>query len=339
MKDKMKDENTLLAIQNLLEKITLLQTKHDLLNLKSEVNSHIATLFKSLKNLSVEEKRIEGEKINVLKVKSENAFKAAFDSMRENEIQASLAQEEVDITLPSFVAKSGSLHPVSFVINELVTIMQKYGFAFKSGPEIETNYYNFDALNIKKNHPAREMHDTFYLDFLDSKNENFLLRTHTSSVQVRGMEGKNPPFAFISAGRTYRCDFDKTHTPMFNQLECLYIEEGVHMGNLTWMIDRLFNEFFTGINVKWRLRPSFFPFTTSSIEVDIDLGNGFLEVMGAGMIHPNVLKNCGIDSEKYSGFAFGTGIERLTMIKYGISDLRDFFNANKVWNKTYGLRA
>ena len=334
----MKREASFFLTNEIVNEIKLLKSKHELLNLKAEFNAFTGQIFKSMKALSVEEKKLEGEKINIIKTNIENIFKEAFETLRRNEVEDILKTEKVDITLPSFNSNLGSIHPVSFLIHELTEILEKYGFSFVKGPEIETNYYNFDALNIQKNHPAREMHDTFYLDFLNPENENFLLRTHTSSAQIRGMQNGKPPFALISAGRTYRCDFDKTHTPMFNQLECLYVEKGVNMGNLMWLLDRVFSEFFKGIDVKIRMRPSFFPFTEPSAEVDINIGNGFLEVMGAGMVHPQVLENCGINSKEFSGFAFGVGIERLAMLKYKISDLRDFFNSNRKWNETYNLK-
>jgi phenylalanyl-tRNA synthetase alpha chain len=321
-----------------IEAISNAKTKHEALNIKSDFNVFCGLKFKEMKTLSLEEKKIKGDEINKLKSQFEELFSQKLEALRRQEVEETLSKENVDITLSSFKPLKGGLHPVSFVINELVEIMQKYGFSFVKGPEIETNYYNFDALNIPRNHPARDMHDTFYLKFLDPNNENFLLRTHTSCTQIRGMKSGNPPFALISAGRTYRCDFDRTHTPMFNQLECLYIAKDVNMSNLLWMIDRLFKEFFQGIDVKVRLRPSFFPFTEPSAEVDIDIGDGFLEVMGAGMVHPNVLKECGVDTDEYSGFAFGVGIERLAMLKYKMTDLRDFFSSTKKWNEFYGFR-
>ncbi len=323
---------------NFFDLISNAKTRHDALNVKSDFNNFCALQFKEMKSLSIEEKKAKGEEINKLKSSFEDIFTQKIANLRREEVEEILTKEGVDISLSSFLQNPSGIHPVSFVIKELVDIMQKYGFQFVQGPEIETNYYNFDALNIAKNHPAREMHDTFYLNFLDPNNENFLLRTHTSCTQIRGMKAGKPPFALISAGRTYRCDFDRTHTPMFNQLECLYVAKNVNMGNLLWMVEALFNEFFTGIDVKVRLRPSFFPFTEPSAEVDINIGKGFLEVMGAGMVHPNVLKECGIDPEEFSGFAFGVGVERLAMLKYGMNDLRDFFSSHKKWNECYGFK-
>jgi phenylalanyl-tRNA synthetase alpha chain len=323
---------------NFFDLISNAKTRHDALNVKSDFNNFCASQFKEMKSLSIEEKKAKGEEINKLKSSFEDIFTQKIANLRREEVEEILTKEGVDISLSSFLQNPSGIHPVSFVIKELVDIMQKYGFQFVQGPEIETNYYNFDALNIAKNHPAREMHDTFYLNFLDPNNENFLLRTHTSCTQIRGMKAGKPPFALISAGRTYRCDFDRTHTPMFNQLECLYVAKNVNMGNLLWMVEALFNEFFTGIDVKVRLRPSFFPFTEPSAEVDINIGKGFLEVMGAGMVHPNVLKECGIDPEEFSGFAFGVGVERLAMLKYGMNDLRDFFSSHKKWNECYGFK-
>lgn len=325
-------------IEILTQELSKTNTKHDILQIKSDFNSFMQSLFVQMKSLAIEEKKSFGETINKVKTEFELKIQNAFDVIRKNEIAKILETEEVDISVPSFISKTGSIHPVSFVLKELTNIMQKYGFSFVSGIEIETSYYNFDALNIQQNHPARDMHDTFYLNFLDEKNENYLLRTHTSSAQIRTMEASKLPLAIISAGRTYRCDFDKTHTPMFNQMECLMIDKNINMGNLIWLINKMFEEFFAGIKVETRLRPSFFPFTEPSVEVDINIGNGFLEVMGAGMVHPNVLKNCNIDSNEFSGFAFGVGLERLAMLKYGIEDLRDFFSVNYKWNKSYAFK-
>ena len=319
-------------------KLASVKNKHELLNLKAEFNNFTQGLFKNMKALNLEQKKAEGEKINTLKTKFEEEFARAMEQLKVAEIEEKLAKQGVDISLHSFHNNFGSLNPISVVMDELVTIMQKYGFTFIKGPEIETNYFNFDALNISKNHPAREMHDTFYLNCLDENSENFLLRTHTSNTQIRGMSGKQPPFAFVYMGRTYRCDSDRTHSPMFNQFECLYVDEGVNMGNLIWMLERMLGEFYKGIDVKIRLRPSFFPFTEPSVEIDVNLGKGFLEVLGGGMVHPTLLERCGIDSKKYSGFAFGAGVERLAMLKYGIEDLRDFFNSKRKWNESYGFR-
>ena len=321
-----------------ISRLQNLQTKQDILQCKADFNSFVQGIFKEMKSLTIEEKKAKGEEVNKIKDEFEKAVKERLEFVRRMEVEKILEKEKVDITLKSFSPNHGSIHPVTIVMQDLIKIMEKYGFTFTSGPEIETNYYNFDALNIKKNHPSRDMHDTFYLDFLDKNSENFLLRTHTSCTQIRGMQNGKPPFALISAGRTYRCDFDKTHTPMFNQLECLFVEKNISMSNLLWMIDRLFSEFFEGVKVDIRLRPSYFPFTEPSAEVDINIGNGWLEVMGAGMVHPSVLAECGIDTTEYSGFAFGVGIERLAMLKYNIKDLRDFFNSNKKWNESYGFR-
>ncbi len=327
-----------MELKTFLQELEKCTTKQDVLNFKAIINSQLQGFFRDMKSLSVEEKKAKGQEINEIKIAFEDAVKHKLDAIRMLEVESTLKNDGVDITLNSFKKSFGSVHPATKVMDELTKIMQKYGFNMAQGPEIETNYYNFDALNVQKNHPARDMHDTFYLNFLDKDGDNFLLRTHTSSVQIRSMKAGKPPFALISAGRTYRCDFDRTHTPMFNQMECLFIDKGVSMSHLMWMIQRLFDEFFAGIDVKVRLRPSYFPFTEPSAEVDINIGGGFLEVMGAGMTHPNVLKECGIDPNEYSGFAFGVGIERLAMLKYGIKDLRDMFNSNAKWNESYGFR-
>jgi phenylalanyl-tRNA synthetase alpha chain len=260
------------------------------------------------------------------------------------ELDKRLATERVDMTLPAPDAPRGSVHPVSQVMDELAEIFADMGFAVASGPEIEDDWHNFTALNIPETHPARAMHDTFY--FPDGK----LLRTHTSPVQIRTMTSQKPPIRIIAPGRVYRSDSDATHTPMFHQIEGLVIDKGIHLGHLKWTLETFLKAFFERDDVVLRLRPSYFPFTEPSVEVDVGYtlvngkrviggSEGWMEVLGSGMVHPRVLENCGIDPNEYSGFAFGTGVDRLAMLKYGMDDLRAFFDGDVRWLKHYGFGA
>ena len=265
-------------------------------------------------------------------------------------LQERLVRESVDVTLASRPQAEGRVHPISQTIDEIVTIFASMGFSVAKGPDIESEYYNFEALNLPSSHPARDMQATF---FLPSEGEHkTVLRTQTSPVQIRTMMAQKPPIRIIAPGRTYRCDHDMTHTPMFHQVEGLVIDEASHMGHLKGCLLDFLRAFFGIEDLPIRFRPSYFPFTEPSAEVDIGcsrknsageaelrLGNfgDWLEILGCGMVHPNVLKNCGIDPEKYQGFAFGMGIERLAMLKYGIPDLRTFFDADLRWLKHYGF--
>lgn len=280
--------------------------------------------------LPAEEKKSFGAKVNEAKQAVEAAIEDKKAVLEEAEINSRLASEKVDVTLPIRQVQKGSVHPISKVMDEIAAILNSLGFEQKDGPNIEDDYHNFTALNIPETHPARQMHDTFYFD------ANRVLRTHTSPVQIRTMEQGKPPFRIFSMGRTYRSDSDMTHTPMFHQVEVLYVDKNVNMANLKWMINEFIKSFFG--ERKMRLRPSYFPFTEPSAEVDIEWENGkWLEIMGAGMVHPNVLKNVGIDPNEYSGFAFGAGIERMAMLKYSIPDLRQFFESDMRWLKHYGF--
>jgi len=321
-----------------LEKLEALRL--DFLGKKGKISTELRELGK----LPPEERKSRGQEINKLRdfVFAElTRKKEEFEAIA---INARLETEIVDVTLPARQSNLGSIHPISYVTDEVVRIFGKMGFTAVDGPEIEDDYHNFTALNIDENHPARQMHDTFY--FGDVKT---LLRTHTSSVQIRAMEEGKPPFAIIAPGKTYRSDSDATHTPMFHQIEALYVAEKASMGQLKYVIKKFLDEFF-GENIDLRFRSSFFPFTEPSAEVDIgckmspnkiDLkGSGdYLEIMGCGMVHPNVLKAAGIDPTKYKGFALGMGIERIAMLKYGMRDLRQFFGANKNWLETYNFKA
>jgi phenylalanyl-tRNA synthetase alpha chain len=243
--------------------------------------------------------------------------------------------------LPARPRKLGSIHPISYVFEELTNIFASMGFQIKYGPEMETEYYNFTSLNIPEHHPARQSHDTFYLkDKAKEKDNNLLLRTHTSNGQIHIMEKGKPPFKFVSPGKVYRCDYDATHSPMFHQFEGVYIDEEINMGHLKGCLFELLQNFFTDTKVEIRFRPSFFPFTEPSAEVDISLDGGkkWLEVLGCGMVHPNVLRNVKIDTNKYQGFAFGLGVERLAMLKYKIDDLRCCYENDIRWAEKHGFK-
>lgn len=272
-----------------------------------------------LRDVSVAERPIMGQKINNAKQEVVNALNERRTFFDMKEITAKLENERIDVTLPGKTMPSGGLHPITCTINRLKSFFGDLGFLVKKGPEIEDAYHNFDALNIPPHHPARAGHDTFWFD------SDKLLRTQTSNVQIRTMQTDKPPIRMISSGRTYRNDYDQTHTPMFHQLEGLFVDKNISFTHLKGMIDDFLHYFFEN-NVEVRFRPAYFPFTEPSAEVDIKGKNGkWLEVLGCGMVHPNVLKNVNIDPSVYSGFAFGMGIERLTMLRYGVTDLRSFF--------------
>ncbi|MEO1066025.1 MAG: phenylalanine--tRNA ligase subunit alpha [Pseudomonadota bacterium] len=310
----------------------------------------ISEKMKTLGKMTPEERQVMGPALNGLKARMTDAITARKNVLKEAALDARLASETVDVTLPirPDPLSEGRIHPVSQVIDEITAIFADMGFGVADGPDIETDYYNFTALNFPEGHPAREMHDTFFFNAKED-GERLLLRTHTSPVQIRTMEVTDPPIRVIIPGRTYRCDSDQTHTPMFHQVEGLVVGEDIHMGHLKWTLEEFCKAFFEVPSVKLRLRPSFFPFTEPSMEVDVGCtfgdgevkigeGDDWMEILGSGMVHPNVLKYGGIDPEKYSGFAFGVGIDRLAMLKYGAPDLRAFFDADARWIKHYGFR-
>lgn len=315
-----------------------------LLGKKGEITEKL----KSVASLPVEERKTEGAKIHQLKQQVESAIaerKAALESAAINE---KLAKEKLDITLPIREEREGRIHPISQVMEEITGIFARMGFGVAEGPDIEDDYHNFTALNFPEGHPARDMHDTFYFK-PNEKGERLLLRTHTSPVQIRSMQSGKPPFRLIMPGTTYRCDSDMTHTPMFHQVEGLVIDKTTHMGHLKGCLTSFVESFFGLSDVPLRFRPSFFPFTEPSAEVDIGCsrkdgelilgkGNDWLEILGCGMVHPNVLKNCNLDPNEWQGFAFGMGVERLAMLKYGIPDLRMFYESDLRWLKHYGFR-
>jgi len=279
----------------------------------------LTELMKTLGKLSPEERPKAGVLINAAKQKVEEALNARREAIKARELEAQLAQEALDVTLPGRGMGVGGLHPVTRTLARIEELFHSIGFEVADGPEIETDFYNFTALNIPENHPARAMHDTFYVD------ETHVLRTHTSPVQVHYMQNHQPPLKIIASGRVYRVDSDATHSPMFHQVEGLWVDEQVSFANLKGVVQDFLQRFFERDDLQVRFRPSFFPFTEPSAEMDMSWNGGWLEIGGCGMVHPNVLKHVNIDSEKYIGFAFGLGVERLAMLRYGVNDLRLFF--------------
>ena len=286
--------------------------------------------LKGLGKLSAEERPAAGAAINVVKQGVEEALKARRDAILNAEQAKQLASESIDVTLPAREQGKGSLHPVTLTMNRLEQIFRSIGFEVAEGPEIETDFYNFTALNIPEDHPARAMHDTFYID------DKHVLRTHTSPVQVHYMENKTPPLKIIAPGRVYRVDSDATHSPMFHQVEGLWVDEDISFANLKGVVQDFLQRFFERDDLEVRFRPSFFPFTEPSAEMDMSWNGGWLEIGGCGMVHPEVFRHVGIDSEKYRGFAFGLGVERLTMLRYGVNDLRLFFNNDMRFLQQFG---
>ena len=310
----------------------------------------ISELLGTLGKMTPDERKAQGPLINGLKDRANAAINARKTELGDKALDARLNTEAVDVTLPVREAPTemGRVHPISQVIDELTAIFADMGFAVAEGPDIETDDYNFTKLNFPEGHPAREMHDTFYFN-PKPDGSRMLLRTHTSPVQVRTMLTQKPPIRVIIPGRTYRSDSDQTHTPMFHQVEGLVIDKGSHLGHLKWILEEFCKAFFEVDAVKMRFRPSFFPFTEPSLEVDIQCrrdkgeirfgeGEDWLEILGCGMVHPNVLRNCGLDPNEYQGFAWGMGIDRIAMLKYGMPDLRPFFEADVRWLSHYGFR-
>jgi phenylalanyl-tRNA synthetase alpha chain len=286
-------------------------------------------LLKGLGKLSAEERPAAGARINQVKQAIEVALQQRRDALQQNKLALKLAAESLDVTLPGRGASTGGLHPITLTLQRIEQLFHSLGFAVTSGPEIEHDFYNFTALNIPDNHPARAMHDTFYID------PQHVLRTHTSPVQVRYMETNQPPLKIISPGRVYRVDSDATHSPMFHQVEGLWVDEDISFANLKGVVQDFLQRFFEQDDLQVRFRPSFFPFTEPSAEMDMSWKGGWLEIGGCGMVHPNVLKNVNIDSEKYLGFAFGLGVERLAMLRYGVNDLRLFFESDMRFLKQF----
>lgn len=311
----------------------------------------ITDLMKSLGAMDPEERKNFGAAVNQLKEEVSAAIEKQESALKKSAMGEKLASERIDVTLPVRPQPQGAIHPISQTQEELLSIFASMGFELDEGPDIEDDFHNFTALNFPPGHPAREMHDTFYLpDDSEEKGEaqKKLLRTHTSTVQIRHMLGKKPPFKMVCMGRVYRSDYDMTHTPVFHQMEGLVIDKNIHMGHLKGCLMDFLRAYFEIDDLPVRFRPSFFPFTEPSAEVDIGCsrkngelkigaGDGWLEILGSGMVHPNVLKNCGVDPNEYQGFAFGMGVERLAMLKYGIPDLRSMFESDVRWLDHYGF--
>ena len=333
--------------KNFVEKLNKIKTKEDLQNLKSEFlgkNGFVTNEFKKMSQFNLDQKKEFSIQLNEIKNSINDNLSNKLKEIEKDEINKKLSDEKIDITLPIRSQQEGKIHPVSQVIDEISSIFSEIGYSVAEGPDVETEHNNFTALNTPEDHPARDMHDTFYLE----KNKRILLRTHTSPVQIRTMQKGKPPFKIIAPGRTYRCDSDQTHAPMFHQLEGLHVDKEITMAHLKGCLNYFIQEFFEIKNIKMRFRPSHFPFTEPSAEVDIGyriendkifIGDGdkWLEILGCGMVHPNVLKNSNIDANKYQGFAFGMGIDRLAMLKYGINDLRSFFETDFRWLNHFGF--
>ena len=307
-------------------------------------NGLVSSQFKQLGKIAEEERKNFASDLNNIKDELQNLITFKIDEIETKEINQKLEKEKVDITLPERPFNQGKIHPVSQVIDEISSIFSEVGFSVEEGPDVENEYNNFTALNTPDNHPARDMHDTFYLD----EKKELLLRTHTSPVQIRTMLNDKPPFKIIAPGRTYRSDSDQTHAPMFHQVEGLHIDRNINMGHLKGCLNYFIKEFFEVDKIKMRFRPSHFPFTEPSAEVDIGYeikdgkiiigeGDKWLEVLGCGMVHPNVLKNVKVNTDEFQGYAFGIGIDRLAMLKYGINDLRAFFECDYRWLNQFGF--
>jgi phenylalanyl-tRNA synthetase alpha chain len=322
----------------------------------------VTLLMKGLGGMSNEERQVAGPAFNALKVDIAAAIEARKSALEAAELEARLITERLDVTLTPRPEAAGAIHPVSQVIDEITAIFGDMGFQVAEGPDIEDDFHNFTALNIPPEHPARQMHDTFYLETpkkgpygeeLEEEEggiQPMMLRTHTSPVQIRTMTAEPPPHRIIIPGRTFRSDSDMTHTPMFHQVEGLVIDRDIHMGHLKGCLEEFARAFFEIDNLKLRFRPSHFPFTEPSAEVDIGCdrsggkmvigeGDDWLEILGSGMVHPNVLRHCGLDPDEWQGFAFGMGIDRIAMLKYGIPDLRAFFDSDLRWLRHYGFSA
>ncbi|MDC3007895.1 phenylalanine--tRNA ligase subunit alpha [Candidatus Pelagibacter sp.] len=336
---KIKDE-ILLKLKSKLNLSEVNQMKSDLFG----KNGLVSSQFKKIGTIAETERKKFASELNVIKDELQDLINLKIKEIENEEIKEKLQKEKIDITLPERPFVRGKIHPVSQTIDEISSIFSEIGFSVEEGPDVESEYNNFTALNTPENHPARDMHDTFYLD---EKKER-LLRTHTSPVQIRTMLKDKPPFKIIAPGRTYRSDSDQTHSPMFHQVEGLHIDKDINMGHLKGCLNYFIKEFFELDKIKMRFRPSHFPFTEPSAEVDIGYemkdgrivigeGDQWLEILGCGMVHPNVLRNVKVDPIKFQGYAFGMGIDRLAMLKYGINDLRAFFDCDYRWLNHFGF--
>lgn len=318
----------------------------------------ISALLKTLGKMTPDERQVEGPKIHAVRAAVTDALAERKNALEATALEAQLAAETLDLTLPAPADPRGTVHPVSQVMDELAEIFADLGFAVKTGPEIEDDWHNFTALNMPESHPARAMHDTFYFPDQAGAEHRMLLRTHTSPVQVRTMVAEGAPVRIIAPGRVYRSDSDATHTPMFHQIEGLVIDKGIHLGHLKWTLETFLKAFFEKDDIVLRLRPSYFPFTEPSVEVDVGFaiestsdgkgrrvlggsgdaeGHGWMELLGSGMVNRRVLEFSGLDPDEWQGFAFGVGVDRLAMLKYGMDDLRAFFDGDVRWLRHYGF--
>ena len=333
-------EDFLIKLKSKINLSELNQIKLDLFGKEGLITSY----FKKIGSIENSERKKFATNLNLIKDELNDAINQKTKEIELNQINSKLEKEKIDVTLPERSFLRGKIHPVSQTIDEISSIFSEIGFNVEEGPDVENEYNNFTALNTPDNHPARDMHDTFYLD----DNKKKLLRTHTSPVQIRTMMNSKAPFKIIAPGRTYRSDSDQTHSPMFHQVEGLHIDKNINMGHLKGCLNYFIKEFFEVDKIKMRFRPSHFPFTEPSAEVDIGYeikdgkiligeGDKWLEILGCGMVHPNVLKNVKVDPKKYQGYAFGIGIDRLAMLKYGINDLRSFFECDYRWINHFGF--
>jgi phenylalanyl-tRNA synthetase alpha chain len=339
------ETDALEAIAEAKDEVSLERLRIAMLGKKGSVSERMKTLGA----LDPEERRRLGAELNELKTRISSAIAERKQVLNRAALEKRLLTERVDVTLPARPELRGTIHPVSHVWEEVVEIWADLGFSVAEGPHIEDDFHNFGALNMPPEHPARQEHDTFYFNERPD-GSRMVLRTHTSPVQIRTMQSQKPPIRIIAPGRTFRCDSDQTHTPMFHQIEGLLIDEQTNLGQLKWVLAEFCKAFFELDDVKMRFRASHFPFTEPSMEVDINCsweggqvkigqGSSWLEILGSGMVHPNVLKAGGIDPERYQGWAFGMGLDRIAMLKYGIPDLRAFFEADLRWLRHYGFRA
>ncbi|MFZ1813153.1 MAG: phenylalanine--tRNA ligase subunit alpha [Rhizobiaceae bacterium] len=341
-------ENEIMAaIQAAADEAALEQVRIAALGKKGSITEHMKTLG----SMSAQDRQVMGPRLNGLKNTVGDAIAARKEVLKREAMAGRLERERLDVTLPlrPAPADAGRIHPISQVIDEITAIFSDMGFSIADGPDIETDYYNFTALNFPEGHPAREMHDTFFMKE-KPEGERMLLRTHTSPVQIRTMENQKPPIRIVIPGKTYRCDSDATHSPMFHQVEGLVIDRTANVANMKWVLEEFCKAFFEVDQINMRFRPSFFPFTEPSLEVDIQCdrskpgevrfgeGSDWMEILGCGMVHPNVLRMSGLDPEEYQGFAWGMGIDRIAMLKYGMPDLRAFFDADARWLSHYGFR-
>ena len=338
--------------RDLIEEIAAAQSVADVEDVRVRALGKSGVITQQLKTLGAmtpDERAVNGPLFNTLRERIAGLIGEKKTQLENSALDARLRTETVDVTLPVVPEAAGSIHPISQVMDELAEIFADLGFAVAEGPEIETDWHNFSALNIPPEHPARAMHDTFYFP-ADADGERMVLRTHTSPVQIRTMLEGQPPIRIVAPGRVYRCDSDATHTPMFHQIEGLVIDRDIHMGHLRWCLETFIKAFFEVETITTRFRPSFFPFTEPSAELDVQCswdggrltvgeGDDWLEILGCGMVHPKVLEAGGLDPTQVQGFAFGCGVDRLAMLKYGMTDLRAFFDADLRWLRHYGFRA